>query len=88
MIDDNDLGFIMSQVQGRRFIWQLLELSGPFRSNFDTNHAQMSFNEGRRSLGVELLAQLTASYLKEYLLMVKENQINEDQINDRQRTAE
>ena len=52
--------WLLAQAQGRRFLRLILDRSGACRSSFDTNAMAMAFNEGRRSLGVELLRVMQA----------------------------
>ena len=74
----NDLRKVLSSVEGRRIIWDLLSDCGVFCGSFNTNNAAMSFQEGRRDIGLKLIialnradknafARLQSEYLSEAL---------------------
>lgn len=69
----DDLAFVMSEYAGRRFIWKLLTKAGVFRTTYVAGSFDLTaMQEGRRSMGLELMAeihQLDPSY---YLSMAKE----------------
>ena len=69
-----DLKWLMSSSRGRRIVWRLLELSGPFRLSFDTNAMKMAFNEGNRNLGNQLLNEVMILCPELYPVMVREQQ--------------
>lgn len=49
---------VMAARSGRRVVWDLLSQAGVFHSSFGATDAQTNFNEGRRSLGLRLLADV------------------------------
>ena len=53
----NDLRKILSIPEGRRFYWELLTKAGVFRTSF-TGTSTTYFNEGKREIGLQLLAEL------------------------------
>ena len=67
-----DLKWLMSSKRGRRIVWRLLDLSGPFRLSFDTNAMKMAFNEGNRSLGNRLLDEVMNLCPEMFPVMLKE----------------
>ncbi|MGA9070077.1 MAG: hypothetical protein WB424_07475 [Terracidiphilus sp.] len=67
-----DLKWLMSSPRGRRFMWRLLDLSGPFRISFDTNAMKMAFNEGNRNLGNQMFSEVMTFCPELYPVMVKE----------------
>lgn len=67
-----DVKWLMSSKRGRRIMWRLLELSGPFRLSFDTNAMRMAFNEGNRNLGNKLFNEVMDLCPELYPVMVKE----------------
>ncbi len=73
-----DLKWLMSSKRGRRVMWRLLELSGPFRLSFTTNAMQMAFNEGNRNLGNQLFSEVMTLCPELYPVMVKEQQDERD----------
>jgi len=72
--ENADLKWLMSSPRGRRVMWRLLELSGPFRLSFDTNAMRMAFNEGNRNLGNHLLNEVMTLCPELYPVMVKEQE--------------
>lgn len=69
-----DFKWLMSSPRGRRILWRLLEMSGPFRLSFDTNAMRMAFNEGNRNLGNQLLNEVMTLCPDKYPVMVKEHE--------------
>ncbi len=69
-----DVKWLMSSKKGRRFMWRLLDLSGPFRLSFDPNAMRMAFNEGNRNLGNQLFDEVMTLCPEMYPVMVKEQQ--------------
>ena len=67
---------LMSHREGRRWIWLQLSKCGVYLASFDPSaggHSRMCFSEGKRSLGLELLADITRYCPESYILMTKEN---------------
>lgn len=76
-----DLAWVLSTIQGRRFIDTLRRDTGIRASSFRPDPYEMAFNEGRRSVGLELEARLVAPSLAHLFdLMEKEHR---DRIRDR-----
>lgn len=69
-----DVKWLMSSKKGRRFLWRLLELSGPFRLSFNSNSMTMAFNEGNRNLGNQLFSEVMTLCPEMYPVMVREQQ--------------
>lgn len=69
-----DVKWLMSSKKGRRLMWRLLDLSGPFRLSFDPNAMKMAFNEGNRNLGNQLFNEVMTHCPEMYPVMVKEQQ--------------
>ena len=55
--------------EGRELIAGLLDLTGVYASSFSTNAISMGYREGRRSVGLDLMALLKPDH---YQLMLKE----------------
>jgi hypothetical protein len=72
---DTDLLSLMNTVQGRRFMWRLLDLAGVFRLSYagEATHAT-AFAEGGRQIGNVLLADIHRLCPVKYQLMVSEQQ--------------
>lgn len=69
-----DIKWLMSSKRGRRILWRLLDLSGPFRLSFDPNAMKMAFNEGNRNLGNQLFNEVMTLCPEMYPAMVEEQQ--------------
>jgi hypothetical protein len=74
----SDIAWLMSSRRGRRIMWRMLDLSGPFRLSFDTNAMRMAFNEGNRNLGNKLLGEVMTISPEMYPAMMKEQQDGRD----------
>ena len=69
----NDLRDVLSTRQGRRFVWKLLGMAGCFRLSFVYGEAETTaFNEGRRSLGLALMADVHEADAEKYVQMANE----------------
>lgn len=65
---------LMSQPDGRRYIWLELSECHCFTQSFAPGHADVTaFNEGQRSRGLKLLDDVTRWAPEQYILMTKEN---------------
>ncbi len=64
----------MSDAEGRMWIWDLLTLCGIFHSSFSVDALRTAFNEGRRDIGLRLLAEINQLSPEIYIKMVGENQ--------------
>ncbi len=67
----------MSDPEGRMFMWDLLTLCGIFHSSFSIDALRCAFNEGRRDIGLRLLAEINQLSPELYIKMVAENQEKE-----------
>lgn len=68
----DDVKFILSTTQGRRFIWRLISLCGVYRSSF-TGNSTTFFNEGGRNIGLQLVADIHNVDPDAYASMIKEH---------------
>jgi hypothetical protein len=67
---------LMSNQQGRMYIWQELSSMNVFSQTLQfgrDGHIATAFAEGRRSIGLRLLGDVTRHCPDEYMLMTKEN---------------
>lgn len=65
--------YVMADKRGRQFVFSILEACNVFQHNFDTNHAIMSFKEGKRNVGLEILARSNKHTPDNYIRLLKEN---------------
>ena len=70
--EESDIKWLMSSKRGRRLIWRLLEQAGVFRSSFNTNAMAMSFAEGNRNYGLQILNLIHTLCPELYPTMIKE----------------
>lgn len=68
-----DLQTILATVQGRRFVWRYLEFCGIFETSFSPSGSQTFFAEGRRTVGLKLIDDITDSNDEALILMMREN---------------
>jgi len=71
--DQKDLRDVLSTIQGRRFVWKQLVEAGCFRLSFVQGEPDTTaLNEGRRSLGLKLMADIHALDPALYTQMARE----------------
>lgn len=68
-----DLMFILSDKRGRRFFWRYLTKCGVFRTSADNSGSWTYFNEGRRDIGLQMLADVDEASPESYALMLRES---------------
>jgi len=66
------LGTLLATKQGRAWAWDLLGKCGVFRTSFTGNSATF-FNEGKRDIGLMVMADITREFPDAYMAMTKEN---------------
>ena len=69
-----DVMWQMSGQRGRRVVRRILGTSYVMSPSFNTNALQMAFNEGRRSVGLDLLKVIEHRCPDEYLTMLREHE--------------
>lgn len=73
---DDDLRAILSEPEGRRFVWRLLGFTGIFRTSF-TGNSETFFNEGKRIVGLTVFADAHRVCPDLYAVMSKEAALQE-----------
>jgi len=73
----NSLAFLLSERQGRQAAWDWLSHCGVFGASFNRDPGVMAFNEGRRDVGLWMLAQLELEHPGALALMQSEHQERE-----------
>jgi hypothetical protein len=68
-----DVAMLLSTRPGRRFIWRYLETCGVFRTSFDNSGSVTAYNEGRREIGLRMLADVNEAAPDQYLVMLRES---------------
>ncbi|GEM_PF-1781496 len=68
----NDVRHVLSSVQGRRFVWWILDMAGVYRTSF-TGNSTTFFNEGARNIGLRVLAYVMDAKPEAFLLMQQED---------------
>lgn len=66
------LGKILADPDCRAWLWELLAFCGVSRSSF-TGNSTTFFNEGQRNVGLQIQADLTSKFPKQYVAMMEEN---------------
>lgn len=68
-----NLSAVMSTGQGRAVMYRLMSQAGVFRQSYAGATNETNFNEGRRSQGLFLMAEMIEASSDLYLQMMKEN---------------
>lgn len=67
-----DIKWLMSSPRGRRLAWWLLEKAGVNRTSFSNSGSVMAYNEGRRTMGLMVLADIISVTPDRYMEMLQE----------------
>lgn len=69
-----DLGFVMSSLEGRRFIHYLLSLCGIMKLSYSGpgKAEDTAFYEGQRNIGNNIFKTITKNFKQEWLVMMDE----------------
>jgi len=70
--DIGDLRKLIELPEGRRFVWNQLARAGVFSPSFTLNSVQTGYNEGARSVGIALLADLMEAKPEAFYQMFRE----------------
>ena len=74
---NEDVAFVLSSPEGRRFYWRLLKRCGIFKSSYSSEEGRIFFYEGERNIGLMLLKDVNEIAPDAYLLMLKEEKERE-----------
>lgn len=73
-----DIAFVLSTPEGRRFYWRIMEKCGLHRSSFGQGSTNtICFNEGERNIGLLLLADLEEADPQAYVKCLSESKTEE-----------
>jgi len=72
-----DIGSVLKTPQGRDVIWEILSLCGIYDNQF-TGNSGTFFNEGRRSVGLDLIQMMTDADPTAYARLMLERAKLED----------
>ena len=75
-LDLDAVAALVGTAHGRRILWRLLESAGVFRLSYTGDIHETLFREGRRAVGLELLALIVNHMPHSYAAMLTENTIN------------
>jgi hypothetical protein len=73
----SDLRWLMSDPQGRRFVWRQLTEAGVFQLTFTGEPLSSAFKEGARSGGLKLLGEVMQHCPERFSQMQKEARAHE-----------
>ena len=73
-----DLLHVLDERPGRRFVWRFLSECGIYKSSFHPSGSTVYFLEGRRDVGLKLLADVMEVNPEAYLQMAKEARADEE----------
>lgn len=74
-----NLRFVLGDRRGRAMLWWLLGVAGVESGSFHTNALVMAHNEGRRSVGNQLRAEILEVDANSYLTMQSEAYLKDKQ---------
>ena len=84
--DRLDMLQVLRGVEARRILFRILEKCGPYQPSFDPNSARVTdYNEGRRSIGIEVLLMINSADPQAYVQMVNEHASDEKAERERKR---
>jgi len=69
----SDLQTVLKKPEGRRVVYKILCDCGVFKASFALNSNTTAFNEGKRDIGLGLLAELDLAEPQIYSQMLKEH---------------
>jgi len=69
----DDLKKVLKMPGGRRLILKVLSETGVFRASFSLNSMTTAFNEGKRDIGLNLLANMDEADPMAYSQMLREH---------------
>lgn len=72
--DIEDVSWVLSTKQGRRFYWRLMQKSGLDRISLVPSQQETGFREGERNVALRLKALAKQAGLETYQLMEKESE--------------
>lgn len=67
-----DLRQVLSTPRGRRFVWRMLSMARIYEQSFTGDALTTAFNEGRRAVGNQLLAELNETAPDAFITMLQE----------------
>lgn len=68
----NDARWVMSDIRGRRFLWQLMGKCNVFRAEYCSSGSELYYRDGSRRVGTDMLKLLEVSDFEKCNLMRKE----------------
>jgi len=74
---DASFCWLMTERRGRRVVWRLLGEAGVFRASMAATSELTAFNEGRRSTGLALLADISRLCPERFAEMQQEARVEE-----------
>lgn len=67
----NDVRYLLSTMEGKRFIWRYLGICRLFETSFRMS-AEMAYFEGIRSVGLKMMSDITEANPQAFIDMMKE----------------
>lgn len=67
-----DLAFVLSSPQGRRFVWSYLQVNRVLKISADASGSMTYFKEGIRNSANKMFAQILKAAPEAYIQMMKE----------------
>lgn len=77
--ETEELREILTTYGGRAYIWRVLEKCGIYRTSF-TGNSTTFFNEGKRSIGLEIIEELFNAHVSAYNAMQSEAVVRKEEM--------
>ena len=70
---NDDVKNLLNMPSGRRFIWMQLVRCGIYEESAVSSGSWTYYNEGKRAIGLQILADIMKADDEKYLVMIREN---------------
>lgn len=72
VIRTRDLGAVLSTVEGRRFLFDMIDRRCMVFSQSYTGNSETYLREGQRKVGIDLMVEIQKLYPNQYVMMLQE----------------
>lgn len=69
----DDIRFLMDSVQGRRFLWRILEKGNIFGPSYTPNGGNIFFNDGMKNVACFVLQEIMEECGDQFIIMMNED---------------
>jgi len=72
-LDQEGLRFLLENPHGRRILWKVISMCGVYKRSADNSGSWTYFNEGARSVGLNLIAEICEANPEGYIKLQQDN---------------